>query len=347
MKLVLLILMAAALAAQQPAGFREAMDRGLQAFRQGRYSEAAGAFTQAVQADPSSVQARLYLGTAYLQMYVPGAESPENNEVAAAAHAEFQRVLEMDSGNQAAMASEAGLYLNQRRWDDARAAYDRLVAISPGNADAWYSMGYIAWSRWYPAYSQARKDAGMKPSDPGPLRDTAQRQALKNRWDRVLQDGEGALEKALAINPNNDNAMAYMNLLVRERADLRDTAEEWQADIRVADEWVQKALAAKRAKAEAGGALPAGGGGGDRLPRIAPLTKVDPVYPRLGAEARIQGTVTMIVTIGSDGRPRNLQVVSGHPLLIQAALDAVKQWTFPAQSTEARTLVEVPFVLPQ
>lgn len=351
MKLALPLLFAASLAAQDPAGSRDWMNRGVQAFRQAQYTVAVDAFTHAVQADPSFVPAHLYLGMAYLQMYTPGAGSPENKAMAASAHAEFQKVLEMDSGNRVAMASEAGLYLNERRWDEAQAGYDKLVALNPGNADAWYSMGYIAWSRWYPAYAQARKDAGMKPADAGPFRDPAQRQALKDKWDHVLQDGETSLQKALSINPNNDNAMAYMNLLVRERADLRDTAEEWRADVRAADGWVQKALAAKRAKGQAQGqgGFPAGGGGGggDRLPRIAPLTKVDPVYPPSAVQARIQDMVRIMVTIGADGRPRNLEVVSGHPLLVPAAIEAVRQWTFPAQGTETRTMVDVPFVLPQ
>lgn len=259
MKLVMGLLLVAALPAQTPPGFREAMDRGLQAFRQGNYSAAAEAFTHAAAADPSSIPAHLYLGTAYLQMYVPGAESPENNAMAVSAHAEFQKVLEMDSANPLAMASDAGLYLNEKRWDEAQAGYEKLISANPGNAEAWYSMGYIAWSRWYPAYEQARKSADMKPGDPGPLRDAALRRALKDKWDGALEDGEGALQKALALNPRNADAMAYMNLLIRERADLRDTEAEWRADIRVADEWVQKALAAKKALGQASG------GGGDRI----------------------------------------------------------------------------------
>jgi hypothetical protein len=58
------------------------------------------------------------------------------------------------------------------------------------------------------------------------------------------------LQKALEINPQYDDAMAYMNLLIRERADLRDTAVECKHDVAIADEWVQKALATKKAKAE-------------------------------------------------------------------------------------------------
>jgi len=58
------------------------------------------------------------------------------------------------------------------------------------------------------------------------------------------------------------------------------------------------------------------------------LQKVQPQYPSLAREARIQGTVRFQVTIGQDGRIQNLQLVSGHPLLVQAAQEALTQWTY-------------------
>lgn len=56
--------------------------------------------------------------------------------------------------------------------------------------------------------------------------------------------------------------------------------------------------------------------------------KVIPVYPRLAVVARISGTVTLSAIIGADGRIRELRAVSGHPILIPAALEAVRQWTY-------------------
>ena len=53
-----------------------------------------------------------------------------------------------------------------------------------------------------------------------------------------------------------------------------------------------------------------------------------PVYPPLAKQARIQGVVQLSAIIGKDGTIQNLEVVSGHPLLVQAALEAVKQWVY-------------------
>ena len=56
--------------------------------------------------------------------------------------------------------------------------------------------------------------------------------------------------------------------------------------------------------------------------------KVEPQYPPAARSARIQGAVVLKATIGKDGRVNDLQVVSGHPMLAQAALSAVKQWRY-------------------
>ena len=55
---------------------------------------------------------------------------------------------------------------------------------------------------------------------------------------------------------------------------------------------------------------------------------VKPPYPPLARQARIQGTVVLQAVIGKDGTIQNLRIVSGHPMLAQAALDAVKQWRY-------------------
>jgi len=58
------------------------------------------------------------------------------------------------------------------------------------------------------------------------------------------------------------------------------------------------------------------------------IHKVEPEYPPLARRARIQGEVIMSAVISKEGAIENLQVISGHPLLVQAALNAVKQWRY-------------------
>jgi len=58
------------------------------------------------------------------------------------------------------------------------------------------------------------------------------------------------------------------------------------------------------------------------------LNKVQPVYPPLARQTRVFGTVKLHAIIGKDGTVQQLEVLSGHPLLVQAALDAVRQWRY-------------------
>jgi protein TonB len=80
------------------------------------------------------------------------------------------------------------------------------------------------------------------------------------------------------------------------------------------------------------------------------LRKVDPQYPSLARQARIQGTVVLQAIIGKDGTVQNLRAISGHPMLIQSAVDAVKQWLYKpyylnGEPIEVETQINVNFTL--
>ena len=82
------------------------------------------------------------------------------------------------------------------------------------------------------------------------------------------------------------------------------------------------------------------------------ISRVQPVYPSLAIQARIQGNVVLHAIIGREGEVSELQVLSGHPLLVNAALDAVRQWRYSptllnGQAVEVETTITVSFVLGQ
>jgi len=238
---------------------RDQLNKGVQAFKNAQYADAVENFKKAVELDPNFPTARLYLATAYMQQYIPGSDSPENNQMAIAAHDQFMKVLEQNPKDKVAIASIASLYLNQKKWDESQQWYEKLTSIDPQNKDAWYSLGFIAWSKWYPAYGTARAKLGMKQEDPGPLKDKKVKEELKAQYGPVIEGGLQALDKALQIDPQYDDAMAYENLLVRERADLMDTKEQYEKETKIADAWVQKALQTKKDKAEKKGQQTGGG----------------------------------------------------------------------------------------
>jgi len=82
------------------------------------------------------------------------------------------------------------------------------------------------------------------------------------------------------------------------------------------------------------------------------INQVRPVYPPLAKQARISGTVELSAIIGKDGRVQDLKVVRGHPLLVQSALDAVKNWIYKptllnGEPVEVSTTIDVNFTLAQ
>jgi protein TonB len=78
--------------------------------------------------------------------------------------------------------------------------------------------------------------------------------------------------------------------------------------------------------------------------------KVAPVYPPLAREKGIQGTVRLHTIVGKDGSIEQMEVISGQPLLVQAALDAVRQWKYRitylnGEAVEVDTVIDIIFSL--
>ncbi len=239
---------------------RDSLNKGVAAYKATKYEEAARKFKEAIEADPTFDVARLYLATSYMSQWIPGADSPENNQLAKNAEAEFQNVLSKDPKNKLAIESIASMRYNQanafpnlddklRVMDEAKVWYTKLVEVDPTNSKAYYSLGVISWSKWYPKYKAAREAAKMKQEDPGPIKDKKIREELKTGHGALVEEGIGYLSKAVEIDKIYDDAMAYLNLLIRERADLAENPDDYKKDIATADDWVAKALEAKKIKA--------------------------------------------------------------------------------------------------
>ena len=229
---------------------RDQLNKGVQAFRNAQYPEAVEHFKTAVELDPTYANARLYLATAYMQQYIPGADSPENKQFWDAAYGQFKTVVDQDDKNSVANASIASLYLNKKDWPNARRWYAKLIALEPNNKEAYYSLGFIAWSEWYPEYNKKRMFLNMKQDDLGPFKDKKIKEEMLAQYGPMIDEGLKNLDKCLEIDPEYEDAMSYKNLLIRERADLADNKDDYAAQIKVANEWTDKALATLKVKAE-------------------------------------------------------------------------------------------------
>ena len=158
-------------------------------------------------------------------------------------------MLQKDPKNVNSIKGIAYLYLQMKKFEDAKDYYRKAITLDPNDPEAYYSVGVIDWTQAYQPRMEERAKLGLRPDEP--LKDKKLCVKLRDENGNVIQDGLDNLNKAIQLRQDYDDAMAYMNLLYRERADREcDQPEERAADLKTADDWVDKTMAAKKAKAE-------------------------------------------------------------------------------------------------
>lgn len=226
---------------------RDQLNKGVEAFKTARYEEAINHFQQAVALDPTLPMARLYLATAYSQQVIPNLQTPDNLKNAQLAIKNFQMVLDKEPNNINALKGIAALYLNIQNFDQAKAYQNKVIAADPNDAAAYYTIGVIDWTLAYKNALPVRQSFGLHDNG-DPIKDQKACQALAEKNGPIIQEGLDALNKATQLKENYDDAMAYINLMYRRKAENECGNEDARkADIATADEWVQKAMAARKA----------------------------------------------------------------------------------------------------
>jgi len=227
---------------------RDQLNKGVQSYKNARYEEAIEHFKSAVNLDPTLLNARIYLATAYAQQYVPGADTDDNKRFASQAIEEYKKVLAIDPSNVNSVKGIAYLYLQEKKFDDAKQYYNKAVHIDPNDPESYYSVAFIDWTEAYKFRQEQRNKLGMKATEL--LKDKKVCQLVKAHNSSFVEEGIGLLNKALQLRQDYDDAMAYLNLMYRERADYEcDNPDARAADLKTADGWVDKTIATKREKA--------------------------------------------------------------------------------------------------
>jgi len=238
---------------------RDQMNQGVMAYKNNHFPQAVSHFKDAVRLDPSNENAQLYLATSYMIQWVPGADSPDNKKNYDAAKQEFDNILATHPTNSLALASLASMAYNNASsgtpeqkaaaLDEAKKWNMRRIEVDPKEAEAYYYLGVIDWAQAFTPIQTARVEQRMAAADPGPIKDVKVRDDLKSKYGSEINDGITNLQKCLDIDKENEDAMSYMNLLLRKKADLEDTPEASKADIAQAEDWSNKSLDMKKVKA--------------------------------------------------------------------------------------------------
>jgi tetratricopeptide (TPR) repeat protein len=230
------------------------LQQGVEAFKKGEFDRAIDLFTQAKTADPSLVNAKLYLATAYANQYIPGEPGEENKRSAKQAIEEFERVLAQDPSNLSAIDGIGSILYNMAggppfdpdKMQASRSYHKKHIAIKPADPEPYYWIGVIDWSLAFRGNNDLREE-WLKSS--GELERTAPlpeivREKFSSAYGRTIEEGMEALKKAMTLKPEYVDAMAYLNLLYRQKADM-DTPGLREEDFRLADDLVDQVKAIK------------------------------------------------------------------------------------------------------
>ena len=228
---------------------RDQINKGVQAFKNTRYEEAVDHFQNAVNLDPSSDDAKLYLATAYANQVVPGADTPDNLALAQKALDGFNQVLIKNPSDLTALRQIASIDRSIKKLNEAKTDERKVIAIDPSDAEAYYTIGVVDWMLAYKnAVAILAADGSTDDGNGNPKKSKGACQKLQAANTELVNEGLDVLQKSIQINPSYEEAMTYLNLMERRKADLEcgdDAARK--ADLSLADEWTQKSLGARKA----------------------------------------------------------------------------------------------------
>jgi tetratricopeptide (TPR) repeat protein len=202
------------------------------------------------------MNARLYLATAYASQFIPGAPTPDNMRMGDQAVKEFQDVLSRDPNNIGAidgvgsiLYSMGGNPYNQQLMDQSKEYHMKHIQLQPQDPEPYYWIAVINWSVATHGDRQLRDEYNktakkqISNTDPLPAKVAAE---YAEKYGSVIDEGMDYAKKAMDRRPEYDDAMAYLNLLYRDKANTETSADARDNDIKQADDLVHKVMLIKQ-----------------------------------------------------------------------------------------------------
>jgi tetratricopeptide (TPR) repeat protein len=239
---------------------RDQLNKGVEAYKTARYEEAIGHFQKATQLDPSLPMAKTYLATALAQNVVPGLDTPDNLNTANQAIGIFQEVLAKDPNDVNSLKQIAGIYYSIKKFDEAKIWQKKVLAVDPKDPEAAYTVGAIDWTLAHENTLKALAPAGINDDGEGNVKAPKKiMDVLKEQNAPLVEEALQYLNQAVANRPNYDEAMVYLNLVYRRKADVDyGNASAVAADVAAAKDFTSKALGIRKANEEKKNAGPGG-----------------------------------------------------------------------------------------
>jgi len=255
------LLLAAGLSGCSKLKARDLLNKGVAAFKAGQYDAAVEDFKEAKQLDPDLMNARLYLATAYASQYIPGAPSEQNMRLGQQAVAEFKEVLDKDARNLSAvdgigsiLFQMAGTPFDPKKFEESKVYHQKHIEIKPDDPEPHYWIGVIDWTLAFrtnaelrAAYNKDHVNKQIKDTDALPA---AVRTDYVSKSGQLVEEGITELQKAITARPDYDDAMAYLNLLYRRKADMVESNDERASLQKQADDLLDKIKEIKQKRAD-------------------------------------------------------------------------------------------------
>jgi len=256
-----LLILAGGLSGCNKLKARDLLNKGVAEFKSGQYDKAIEYFKQSKDLDPRLMNARLYLATAYASQYIPGAPSEQNIRLGTQAVNEFKEVLDVDPNNLSAIDGigsiifqMAGTPYDPKKFEESKSYHKRHIELKPNDPEPYYWIGVIDWTLAFRANGELRAEYNrgnikkqVKDTDPLP---SAVRAQYAEKYGALVDEGIAELQKAIQLRPDYDDAMAYLNLLYRRKADMVESVEEREALKKQADDLLDKVKEIKQKRAE-------------------------------------------------------------------------------------------------
>lgn len=239
---------------------RDHLNKGVEAFKSAHYDEAIEHFQEATQLDPSLPMAKIYLATALSQNVVPGLSTPDNINAANKAINIFKDVLNTQPNDVGSMKQIAGIYFSINDMENAETWQKKVLDLDPKDPEAAYTIGVIDWKKAHQNKLVALQAAGLNDDGKGNVKAPKKiMEPLAKQNGPLIDEGLKYLTQAVDNRPNYDDAMQYLNLIYRNKADVdfgNDSAVN--QDLAMAQDWTTKAMDTRKANEAKKNAGPGG-----------------------------------------------------------------------------------------
>jgi tetratricopeptide (TPR) repeat protein len=228
------------------------LQAGNAALSQNRFADAARAFQKVIDLNPSSAKGHEGLGLALSSRIISGNVRPSDDaeaieraenhlkqaaQLSPSASAPLRRLADLEAALAARTSDPAE---KAERYTQAQGALKQIIALEPSNPKVYLQLANLERDEFGPPIQQAQARMGQQK---GPLSDAGLRAALRRDYGKLIDDAISNAQQATNMNANDPKPLFLLSRLYRERAVLRDTADEYATDMRKAADWQRQFLA--------------------------------------------------------------------------------------------------------